>query len=89
MLEFLKKKKKENLQSKKLDDYITRMQYIQSRLEKVRQLFNNETDPERTEAFIYEEKALMIRLDHLIKSAKEDGISMDILSYNKDDNSDI
>lgn len=84
MLEFLKKKKKENLQSKKLDDYITRMQYIQSRLEKVRQLFNNETDPERTEAFIYEEMALMIRLDHLIKSAKEDGISIDAF-YNKQD----
>ncbi len=84
MFDFLKKQKKNDSYNKKLDDYITRMQYIQSRLEKVRQLFNNETDPERTEAFIYEEKALMIRLDHLIKSAKDDGISVDNLSYNKD-----
>lgn len=85
MLDIFKKRKKNDSYNKKLDDYITRMQYIQSRLEKVRQLFNNETDPEKTEAFIYEEKALMIRLDHLIKSAKEDGISIDILSNNKND----
>ncbi|MBP3923440.1 MAG: hypothetical protein J6D27_10770 [Ruminiclostridium sp.] len=84
MLEFLKRKNKNQIPDKKLDDYITRMQYIQGRLEKVRQLFNNETDPEKTEAFIYEEKALMIRLDHLIKSAKEDGISVDIF-YSKSD----
>lgn len=84
MLEFLKRKNKNQIPDKKLDDYITRMQYIQSRLEKVRQLFNNETDPEKTEAFIYEEKALMIRLDHLIKSAKEDGISVDVF-YGKSD----
>ena len=84
MLEFPKRKNKNQIPDKKLDDYITRMQYIQGRLEKVRQLFNNETDPEKTEAFIYEEKALMIRLDHLIKSAKEDGISVDIF-YSKSD----
>ncbi len=84
MLEFLKRKNKNQIPDKKLDDYITRMQYIQGRLEKVRQLFNNETDPEKTEAFIYEEKALMIRLDHLIKSAKEDGISVDIF-YSESD----
>lgn len=84
MLEFLKRKNKNQIPDKKLDDYITRMQYIQGRLEKVRQLFNNETDPEKTEAFIYEEKALMIRLDHLIKSAKEDGISVDSF-YSKSD----
>ena len=89
MLDIFKKRKKNDSYNKKLDDYITRMQYIQSRLEKVRQLFNNETDPEKTEAFIYEEKALMIRLDHLIKSAKEDGISIDILSNNKNDLSDL
>ncbi len=89
MFEFLKKEKKNDSYNKKLDDYITRMEYIQSRLEKVRQLFNNESDPERIEAYIYEEKALMIRLDHLIKSAKEDGISVDILSYNKGSMSDL
>ena len=89
MFDFLKKQKKDERYNKKLDDYITRMQYIQNRLEKVRQLFNNESDPEKIEAFIYEEKALMIRLDHLIKSAKEDGISVDILSYNKDSKSGI
>lgn len=89
MFEFLKKEKKNDSHNKKLDDYVTRMEYIQSRLEKVRQLFNNESDPERIEAYIYEEKALMIRLDHLIKSAKEDGISVDILSYNKGSMSDL
>lgn len=89
MLDFLKRRKKDYSRNKKLDDYVTRMQYIQSRLEKVRQLFNNETDPEKTEAFIYEEKALMIRLDHLIKSAKEDGISADILLYSKDNGSEL
>ncbi|MBE6879440.1 MAG: DUF2508 family protein [Ruminococcaceae bacterium] len=89
MFEFLKKQKKNDSYNKKLDDYVTRMEYIQSRLEKVRQLFNNESDPERIEAYIYEEKALMIRLDHLIKSAKEDGISVDILSYNKGSMSDL
>ena len=88
MFEFLRKQKKNDNYNKKLDDYVTRMQYIQSRLEKVRQLFNNETDPEKTESYIYEEKALMIRLDHLIKAAKEDGISADILLYNKNNRSD-
>ncbi|MBQ8931805.1 MAG: DUF2508 domain-containing protein [Ruminiclostridium sp.] len=88
MFEFLRKQKKNDNYNKKLDDYVTRMQYIQSRLEKVRQLFNNETDPEKTESYIYEEKALMIRLDHLIKAAKEDGISADILLYSKNNRSD-
>ena len=50
MFEFLRKQKKNDNYNKKLDDYITRMQYIQSSLEKVRQLFNNETDPEKTES---------------------------------------
>lgn len=88
MFEFLRKQKKNDIYNKKLDDYVTRMQYIQSRLEKVRQLFNNETDPEKTESYIYEEKALMIRLDHLIKAAKEDGVSADILLYSKYNRSD-
>ena len=88
MFGFWNKQKKNDNYNKKLDDYVTRIRYIQSRLEKVRQLFNNEINPNRTEAFIYEEKALMIRLDHLIRSAKEDGISVDILSYNNKDNSD-
>ena len=83
MLGFPKRKKKDIRYDKRLDEYITRMQYIQSRLEKVRQLFNNETDPEKTEAFIYEEKALMIRLDHLIKQAKDEGISADNLPLDK------
>ena len=87
MWELIKRKKKTDIKAQKLDDYITRMQYIQNRLEKVRQLFNIETDPKKTESYIYEEKALMIRLDHLIKSAKEDGISIE--AFHKNDNSDL
>ncbi|MBR4305386.1 MAG: DUF2508 family protein [Ruminiclostridium sp.] len=86
MFGFWNNQKDNDSYKKKLDDYLTRMQYIQNRLERVRHLFNNETDPDRTEALIYEEKALTIRLDHLIKSAKNDGISIDILlrSNNRD-----
>ena len=52
----------------------SRLEYLQSRLEKTRQLFDMETDPEKIEAIVYEEKA--IRLDHLIKNAKERNITI-------------
>ena len=35
-----------------------------------------ETDPEKIEAIVYEEKAILIRLDHLIKTAKERNITI-------------
>ncbi len=50
--------------------YRTRCEYLQNRLEKVRMMYDMESDPDRLEALIYEEKALMIRLNHLIKEAK-------------------
>ena len=54
----------------------SRLEYLQSRLEKTRQLFDMETDPEKIEAIVYEEKAILIRLDHLIKNAKERNITI-------------
>ena len=51
----------------------SRLEYLQSRLEKTRQLFDMETDPEK---IVYEEKAILIRLDHLIKNAKERNITI-------------
>ena len=60
----------------------SRLEYLQSRLEKLtclfkpRQLFDMETDPEKIEAIVYEEKAILIRLDHLIKNAKERNITI-------------
>ena len=39
----------------------SRLEYLQSRLEKTRQLFDMETDPEKIEAIVYEEKAILIR----------------------------
>ena len=47
----------------------SRLEYLQSRLEM-------ETDPEKIEAIVYEEKAILIRLDHLIKNAKERNITI-------------
>ncbi|MGN0697258.1 MAG: DUF2508 family protein [Ruminiclostridium sp.] len=54
----------------------SRMEYLRNRLEKTRQLFDIETDPEKIEAIVYEEKAILIRLDHLIKNAKERNITI-------------
>ncbi len=55
---------------KELSEYRTRLTYLQDRLEKVRQLFDMESDPEQIDALIYEEKALMISLNHLIKTSR-------------------
>ncbi len=54
----------------------SRLEYLQNRLEKTRQLFDIETDPEKIEAIVYEEKAILIRLDHLIKNAKQRNITI-------------
>ena len=72
------RKYKINTDNKIYEDFVIRMQYIQGKLEKVRQMFDMENDPDKIEALIYEEKALMIRLNHLIKTAKEQGL------YNND-----
>lgn len=69
-------KKKNTQKTDELEEYLLRMEYIQNRLEKVRQLFDMECDPEKIESLIYEEKALMIRLNHLIKAAKTLNISI-------------
>lgn len=53
-----------------------RLDYLLNRLEKTRQLFDTETDPDKIEAIIYEEKAILIRLDHLFKNAEERNISI-------------
>ncbi len=73
--------KQSNPDNKIYEDYIIRQKYIQSRLEKVRQLYNYETDEDKLEALIYEEKALTINLNHLIKTAKEQGIHIDNYSF--------
>ena len=48
------------------------IEYVSDRLDKVRMLFDMETEDERIEAIIYEEKALSLRLDLLLRKAKED-----------------
>ena len=68
-------RKKDDPQTSELEEYRLRLDYIQNRLEKVRQMFDMECDPEKIESLIYEEKALMIRLNHLIKSAKTTNLS--------------
>lgn len=54
----------------------SRLDYLLNRLEKTRQLFDTETDPDKIEAIIYEEKAILIRLDHLFKNADERNIKI-------------
>ena len=69
-------RKKDTPQISELEEYRLRLDYIQNRLEKVRQLFDMECDPEKIESLIYEEKALMIRLNHLIKTAKSTNLNV-------------
>ncbi len=69
-------RKKDTPQTSELEEYRLRLDYIQNRLEKVRQLFDMECDPEKIESLIYEEKALMIRLNHLIKTAKSTNLNV-------------
>ncbi len=64
------RKKEENAGYREFAEYRTRLTYLQNRLEKVRQLFNMESDPDQIDALIYEEKALMISLNHLIKTSR-------------------
>ena len=54
----------------------TRLDYLLNKLEKTRQLFDIETDPDKIEAIIYEEKAILIRLDHLFKNSEERNIAI-------------
>ena len=54
----------------------TRLDYLLNKLEKTRQLFDIETDPDKIEAIIYEEKAILIRLDHLFKNAEKRNIAI-------------
>ena len=53
-----------------------RLDYLLNKLEKTRQLFDIETDPNKIEAIIYEEKAILIRLDHLFRNAEERNIAI-------------
>ena len=69
-------RKNDTPQTSELEEYRLRLDYIQNRLEKVRQLFDMECDPEKIESLIYEEKALMIRLNHLIKTAKSTNLNV-------------
>ena len=69
-------RKNDTPQTSELEEYRLRLDYIQNRLEKVRQLFDMECDPEKIESLIYEEKALMIRLNHLIKKAKSTNLKV-------------
>jgi len=64
--------KKQVQENKEAEEYRTRLTYLQNRLEKVRVMYDMESDPEKIESLIYEEKALMIRLNHLLKSAKQE-----------------
>ena len=54
----------------------SRLEYLQSRLEKTRQLFDMETDPEKIDSIVYDEKARLIRRHPLITNAKERNITI-------------
>ncbi len=70
------KKKNKNHNFSEAEEMRSRLDYLQSRLEKTRQLFDIETEPEKIEAIVYEEKAILIRIDHLIKNAKQRNITI-------------
>ena len=68
---FRKKTKKYSFSE--AEEMRSRLDYL---LEKTRQLFDIETDPEKIEAIVYEEKAILIRIDHLIRNAKQRNITI-------------
>jgi hypothetical protein len=49
---------------------------LKEKLERNRYLFNQATDSDLIESFLYEEKALLSRYDFLIKRAREEGITI-------------
>lgn len=71
---FRQNEKKENFNE--VAQLRTRLDYLLNKLEKTRQLFDIETDPDKIEAIIYEEKAILIRLDHLFKNAEKRNIAI-------------
>ena len=71
---FRQNEKKENFNE--VAQLRTRLDYLLNKLEKTRQLFDIETDPDKIEAIIYEEKAILRRLDHLFKNAEERNIAI-------------
>ena len=72
-----KKKKNEKTESfNEVAQLRARLDYLLNKLEKTRQLFDIETDPDKIEAIIYEEKAILIRLDHLFKNAEKRNIAI-------------
>lgn len=70
------KSRSKNQKFSEAEEMRSRLEYLQNRLEKTRQLFDIETDPTKIEAIVYEEKAILIRIDHLIKNAKERNITI-------------
>ena len=71
---FRQNEKKENFNE--VAQLRARLDYLLNKLEKTRQLFDIETDPDKIEAIIYEEKAILIRLDHLFKNAEKRNIAI-------------
>ena len=71
---FRKKTKKYSFSE--AEEMRSRLDYLQNRLEKTRQLFDIETDPEKIEAIVFEVKAILIRIDHLIRNAKQRNITI-------------
>lgn len=59
-----------------VQSYRLHLEYLQNRLEKVRIMFDLETEPMKIEALIYEEKAIMLRIDELIHSAKQKKLNL-------------
>lgn len=68
------KRKAEPL-SRDVTEYQRELRFLQDRLQKVQNLFDIETDDSRIEALIYEEISVSMRIDSLIKSAKQKQIS--------------
>lgn len=58
-------------------EYKRELMYLQSRLSKVQSRFDIETDDSKIEALIYEEISINIRIDSLIKNAKQSKLSIE------------
>ena len=74
---FRQNEKKENFNE--VAQLRARLDYLLNKLEKTRQLFDIETDPDKIEAIIYEEKAILIRLDHLFRNAEKRNIAINYI----------
>ncbi|MDE7360543.1 MAG: YaaL family protein [Oscillospiraceae bacterium] len=76
-MKLLEKMTKKDGADKRRETFAQRCSALTSRLSDIRANFDNVIDPHAIDALIYEENAVLVRLEQLYREARAEGISVE------------